>query len=64
MKCIDHIVLLGIGYEAWLICDNEDASKRFVAIENLVFDFELFIGVCFVRWPKVITVQIVASMTL
>ncbi len=43
-KCINHIILLGIGYEAWLICDNEDASKRFVAIENLIFDFELFIG--------------------
>ncbi len=27
-KCIYHITLLGIGYEAWLICDNEDASKK------------------------------------
>jgi len=33
---------LGIVYEAWLICDNEDASKKFVAIENLIFGFELF----------------------
>ena len=33
-----------IGYEAWLICDKEDASTKFVAIENLVFGFELFIG--------------------
>jgi len=40
----ENIVLLGIGYEAWLICDNENASKKFVAIENLVFGFELFIG--------------------
>ena len=44
-KCIDHITLLGIGYEAWLICYNEDASKKiFVATGILVFDFELFIG--------------------
>ena len=41
---MNHIILLGIGDEAWLICDNEDASKIFVAIENLVFGFELFIG--------------------
>jgi len=33
-KCIDNIILLGIGYEAWLICDNEDASKKFVAISK------------------------------
>ncbi len=32
-----------IGYEAWLICDNEDASK-IVATGILIFDFELFIG--------------------
>jgi len=30
MKCINHIILLGIGYETWLICRNEDASKKFV----------------------------------
>ncbi len=29
----------------WLICRNEDASKKiFVATGILVFDFELFIG--------------------
>jgi len=27
-KCIDHMILLGIGYKTWLICDNEDASKK------------------------------------
>jgi hypothetical protein len=32
-----------IGYEAWLICDNEDALK-IVAAGILIFDFELFIG--------------------
>jgi hypothetical protein len=37
-------MLLGIGYEAWLICYNEDTSKKFMATENLVFDFELFLG--------------------
>jgi hypothetical protein len=46
-KCIDHINLLGIDYEAWLICDNEDASKKNTATEILAFDFELFIGVLF-----------------
>jgi len=45
MKCINNIILLGIGYEAWLICDKEDASKKFVTTEILVFDLELFIGV-------------------
>ncbi len=35
---------MGIGYEAWLMCDNEDASKTIVAIENLVFGFEFFIS--------------------
>jgi hypothetical protein len=33
-----------ISYERWLICHNEDASKKIVATEILVFDFELFIG--------------------
>ena len=28
MKCINHVILFGIGYEAWLTCDNEDASKK------------------------------------
>ncbi len=33
-----------ISYEAWLICRNEDASKKiFVATGSLVFDYELFI---------------------
>jgi len=32
-KCINRIILLGIGYEAWLICDNEDALKKFVATQ-------------------------------
>ena len=45
MKCTNHVILLGIGYETWLTCDNEDASRKiFVATENLVFDFELCIG--------------------
>jgi hypothetical protein len=49
-KCINHIILLGIGYEAWLICDNEDASKKtFVATRILVFDFGLFVGERFQR---------------
>jgi len=31
--------------ERWLIYRNEDASKKiFVATENLLFDFEFFIG--------------------
>jgi hypothetical protein len=34
-----------LGYEAWVICDNEDASTNFVATEILVFDSELFKGV-------------------
>ncbi len=46
-KCINHIIVLGIGYEAWLICDNEDASKKFVAAGILVFDFKLFVDVLF-----------------
>jgi len=29
--------------ERWLKCRNEDASKKIVATEILVFDFELFI---------------------
>ncbi len=33
-----------ISYERWLICRNEDASKKNVATEIVVFDFELFIG--------------------
>ncbi|NVL91109.1 MAG: hypothetical protein HWN69_09020, partial [Desulfobacterales bacterium] len=34
-----------IGYEAWLICRNVDASKKILmATEILVFDFELFVG--------------------
>jgi len=32
-------------YEAWLIRRNMDASKEYVAIGILAFDFELFIGV-------------------
>ena len=45
MKCVYRIILLGIGYEAWLKCRNEDASKKiFVAKGILVFDFEIFIG--------------------
>jgi len=43
------MILLGLGYEAWMICDNEGASKKFVAIEHLVFYFEFFIGVF---WEK------------
>ena len=44
-KCVNHLILFGIGYEAWLICDNEDASKKiFEATGILVFDFEFFIG--------------------
>jgi len=36
------------GYARWLICRNEDASKKiFVATGILVFDFELFVGVRF-----------------
>ncbi len=27
-KCISHVILLGIGYEDWLIFDSEDASKK------------------------------------
>ena len=34
-----------MSYEAWLKCRNVDASKKiFVATENILFDFELFIG--------------------
>ena len=33
-----------ICIERLLICHNEDASKKFVATEIFVFDFELFIG--------------------
>ena len=43
---------------------NRMPQKKFMAAGILVFDFELFIGERFVRWPKVITVQTVASMTL
>jgi len=41
----DNCFHLSISYERWLICRNEDASKKIVATGILVFDFELFIGV-------------------
>jgi hypothetical protein len=34
-----------LGSACWLICRNEEASKKIVATGILVFDFELFIGV-------------------
>jgi len=39
------IYLQVLSCERWLICRNEDASKKiFMAAGILVFDFELFIG--------------------
>jgi len=41
---------LNASSERWLICRNEDASKKIlVAMGILVFDFELFIGVLSAR---------------
>jgi len=31
MKCSNHIILLGMGYEAWLKCRNEDAYSNQMA---------------------------------
>jgi len=47
---------LAVSSARWLICRNEDASKKiFVVTGILVFDFELFIGGRFSqnRWEKI-----------
>jgi hypothetical protein len=41
---VDGVMKLQLSYERWLKCRNEDASKKIVTTEILVFDFELFIG--------------------
>jgi len=36
---------LGVRRSRWLICRNEDASKKIVATGILMFEFEFFIVV-------------------